>query len=233
MISALLPGCRCGRATPSLRNAQAATEAPSTGRGSTYRNRNGVSTKPATSPQHFDELLFPYPLVENGDFWLRPPSVKDFYANLPVPAGPQHKRIYVTREDAGMRRLVNEAAVLELTQRHGFVAVEVGKLTFTEQLALFRGADLVMGVHGAGLAHVVSMSPSAGVLEILHPRRFWPTYRALSARCNLIYAFAVGEDPGPSMSGDSFDFNIDLSKLERVLSVLIHKHKEVQTNGTP
>ena len=49
MISALLPGCRYGRATPSLRNAQAATEAPSTGRGSTYRNRNGVSTKPATS----------------------------------------------------------------------------------------------------------------------------------------------------------------------------------------
>ena len=49
MISALLPGRRCGRATPSLRNAQAATEAPSTGRGSIYRNRNGVSTKPATS----------------------------------------------------------------------------------------------------------------------------------------------------------------------------------------
>jgi hypothetical protein len=49
MISVWLPGRRYGRATPFLRNAQATTEDPSTGRGSTYRNRNGVSTTPVTS----------------------------------------------------------------------------------------------------------------------------------------------------------------------------------------
>jgi hypothetical protein len=42
-------GHRYGRATPSLRDAQPQRAIPSTGRGSTYRSRNGVSTKPATS----------------------------------------------------------------------------------------------------------------------------------------------------------------------------------------
>jgi len=52
MILAWSPARRCGRATPSLRNAQATTETPSTGRDSTYRNRNGVSMKPATSVEY-------------------------------------------------------------------------------------------------------------------------------------------------------------------------------------
>ena len=49
MISAWLPGRRCGRGMPSIRNDPATAEDPSTGSGSTYGNRNGVSTKPATS----------------------------------------------------------------------------------------------------------------------------------------------------------------------------------------
>lgn len=56
MILAWSPARRCGRATPSLRDAQVTTETPSTGRDSTYRNRNGVSMKPAISNSRQVEL---------------------------------------------------------------------------------------------------------------------------------------------------------------------------------
>jgi hypothetical protein len=64
------------------------------------------------------------------------------------------------------------------------------------------------------------MPNAMGVLEILHPRRFWATYRALAARGQLHYAFAVGEDPGPSVEGDSFDFEIKLEKLDHMVNEL-------------
>lgn len=175
---------------------------------------------PPDRPQLYKELIFPSPLVVDGDFWLRPPSVKDFYSGLSLPVEDQPKRLYITRQDAAFRRLLNEDAVLALLQRYGFVPVELGKLKFQQQLALFRNAELVVGVHGAGLSHIVSMPTAKGLLEILHPRRFWATYRALAARGRLHYAFAVGEDPGSSVEGDSFDFEIDIQKLEAVIKQL-------------
>ena len=175
---------------------------------------------PLDRPQLYRELILPSPLVEDGDFWLRPPSVKRFYATLAIPRDIPAKRLYITRQDAAFRRLLNEDAVLALLERHGFVAVELGRLQFAQQLALFREADLVIGVHGAGLSHVVNMSPAKGLLEILHPRRFWPTYRALAARGGLHYAFVVGEDPGRDTIGDSFDFAVDLEKLAVVIEQL-------------
>jgi hypothetical protein len=56
-------GHRYGRATPSLRDAQPQRAIPSTGRGSTYRSRNGVSTKPATSSDEPSSDILDCPAV--------------------------------------------------------------------------------------------------------------------------------------------------------------------------
>jgi capsular polysaccharide biosynthesis protein len=179
-----------------------------------------IASPPVDRPQFFKELLFPSPLVLHGDFWLRPPSVKQFYANIPIPQENLPKRLYITRQDAAFRRLSNEEAIISLLEKRGFSAVELGKLPFAQQVASFRQAELVVGVHGAGLSHVVNMFSTKGLLEILHPRRFWATYRALASRGRLHYAFTVGEDPGPATQGDSFDFEVDPVKLEFVLDEL-------------
>jgi hypothetical protein len=64
---------------------------------------------------------------------------------------------------------------------------------------------------------VIGMPRDAAVLEILHPRRFWPTYRAMSARRGLRYGFLVGEDQDPPGAGDGFDFEVDIDRLLGVL----------------
>ncbi|MCH4023393.1 MAG: glycosyltransferase family 61 protein [Acetobacter sp.] len=71
-----------------------------------------IVTPPLDRPQFYKELIFPSALVEDGDFWLRPPSVKQFYSALPISVREQPRRIYITRQDAGFRRLTNESAVL-------------------------------------------------------------------------------------------------------------------------
>jgi capsular polysaccharide biosynthesis protein len=174
-------------------------------------------------PQFFKQLLFPSPLVDGGDFWLRPVSVARFYDRLrvPTPAGPQ--RIYVTRRDAAVRRLKNEDQLLDRLGRLGFKAVELAALPFGEQIGLFRASEFVVGVHGAGLSHVSNMPPGGRVLEILHPRRFWPTYRALAARRRLRYGFAVGTDGPPRITGDGFDFEIDVEKVAGLVERMLEK----------
>jgi hypothetical protein len=167
--------------------------------------------------QFFEDLVFPSPLVQGGDFWLRSTSVGQFYETLSVPPVETGKKLYISRKGAEVRRLRNETALLELLSHHGFAVVEAEKLSFAEQLATFRNCEFMLGVHGAGLSHAVSMKPGSRLLEILHPRRFWATYRAISARRGVHYGFVVGDDPGADVPGDAFDFDVDIEKLADVL----------------
>jgi len=174
-------------------------------------------------PQFFRKLIFPSALVENGDFWLRPLSVNRFYDRLTV--SPPNKirsgKIYVSRGDAAVRRLANEHALLERLAKLGFEAVELGSLEFEQQVSLFRNSQVVMSCHGAGLSHIVSMRPGTKIIEILHPRRFWPTYRAIAARSKVEYGFVLGDDPGDQVKGDEFDYNVNVDKTIDVLTRLV------------
>jgi hypothetical protein len=169
------------------------------------------------NPMFVRELIFPAPLVQQGDFWLRPPSVCRFYDQFfsAVPDGP--KRLYIARSDALIRRIKNENALLDFLAQFGFESIELGRLPFSQQVALLRSAEMVVSAHGAGLSHIAHMPEFSTVLEILHPQRFWPTYRALAARRGATYAALIGTDPNSGSHDDTSDFDIDLKKLDEVL----------------
>ncbi len=86
MKSPPLVGCRSGRATPALRATPPTASRKTTGRGSTYRNRNGVPTKPTTSEgdgvagvikRQRDHLYIPESVM-NPPFALRHRTAKSF-----------------------------------------------------------------------------------------------------------------------------------------------------------
>jgi capsular polysaccharide biosynthesis protein len=166
-------------------------------------------------PQFFRELLFPSPLVEDGDFWLRTLSVATFYDSLPAPFTNTLRRVYITRRDAEVRRLRNDVEVTQRLESLGFVSLELSAFTFPQQISLLRNCEFVVGVHGAGLSHLINVPTGGGALEILHPRRFWSTYRAIAARRGLRYGFVLGNDE--NIQGDTFDFDADIEKMISVL----------------
>lgn len=71
------------------------------------------------------------------------------------PAGATPNRVYVSREDAGARRVTNEAALLSVLDDYGFEKVLLSQLDVREQVRLFREAEAVVGPHGAGLVNLV------------------------------------------------------------------------------
>jgi capsular polysaccharide biosynthesis protein len=77
-----------------------------------------------------------------------------------------HPRLYLTRGGAKLRRVAGEEELVAGLRERGFHIFESRWDNHPEQVMAFSGADLVVGVHGAGLANVIFGKPSAGLIEI-------------------------------------------------------------------
>jgi capsular polysaccharide biosynthesis protein len=109
-------------------------------------------------------------------------------AFLPASAsGRAGRRIYITRAGASRRRVVNEAALIELARSRGYEPVALETLSLAEAAAAMGEAEAVLAPHGAGLANIVFCPPGCRIVEFfsLH---ISPEYWLLSARMGLEHA---------------------------------------------
>jgi hypothetical protein len=89
-----------------------------------------------------------------------------------APAGKSAARkIYVSRLADKHRRAEGEAELVEALRRRGFAIVTPADHTFAQQIEIFRAANLVIGLHGAGLANIAFCQPDAAVYDLL-PEHF-------------------------------------------------------------
>jgi Glycosyltransferase 61 len=126
------------------------------------------------------------------------------------------RRLYISRADALVRRVVNEADVLATLGRHGFVHVVAGSLPFREQVELFSEAEAVVGAHGAGLANAVFCPVGARLIELQpggYGKRRTLLYWDLAALCDLRYGRVTGQR-APDWKAD---FHVDCAQLDTVL----------------
>jgi capsular polysaccharide biosynthesis protein len=126
------------------------------------------------------------------------------------------RRIYVNRGGAPRRRVLNEAAVEKLLAGYGFESVNPGALSFTDQVALFADAEIVVGAHGAGLTNAVFMAPGGAVVELTHDKRVVWTYHEVAGAAGLNYACIVGDAVVNDKNDDVLfaDFSAELDALE-------------------
>ncbi len=82
------------------------------------------------------------------------------------------RRIFISRKDAKLRRVVNEDALEPLLQRHGFERHILKGKPIAEQVRLFMEAEAVVAPHGAGLAHIAWCEAGVPVCE------FFPAFNA-------------------------------------------------------
>ncbi len=83
----------------------------------------------------------------------------------PCPSGTP-KRIYISRDDARLRRVANEAGVMDTLRLLGFERVILKGMPIARQVRLFRDAEAVVAPHGAGLAHIAWCRPGTRIVEI-------------------------------------------------------------------
>jgi len=161
-----------------------------------------------------DRLFFPQLLSPTGNpapmavSWLRNRFQSSMVAEPTV-----RKRLYVSRRDAPKRRVLNEDAVIDFLLGRGFEIVCPGNLSFSEQIALFSQAGIVVGPHGAGMTNMVFAPADATLIEFFGDSYINGCYWALTNLRGQTHAFLTA--PTPTM-----DYEVSLDDLRMLLKKL-------------
>lgn len=142
-------------------------------------------------------------------------------SNLPDGGRDFSERVCISRRDAEKRRVRNEEEVVDALRDRGFEWYEPGRLDYEEEIALFAGADLIVGAHGMGLSSIFHANDAA--LVELFPRGGATEHYFLTAfERGLAYEF-LSCDPienGANVRARDRDFVVDTDELlARVASV--------------
>ena len=111
-------------------------------------------------------LHLPVHMPRSGEF--DPAAIREVRRTLVNAAGTTQtlgRRVYISRERAKRRKVVNEDEVLSVLAEFGFEKVFAEEMPFTGQIALFSAASRIVSIHGAGLANMLFMPEGGGVME--------------------------------------------------------------------
>lgn len=132
---------------------------------------------------------------------------------------PSPRLLWVSRQNARKRRVVNHDEVERLVRSRGFTVVDAERLSFIEQVALFSRATVVAGVHGAGLTNALFSKKLGALLEIRSPNDPRNNcYYSLAGALGFSYGFIEG---ATWRKGRNANLQIDLNTLNRALDELL------------
>jgi len=119
-----------------------------------------------------------------------------------IPAG-RAERIFVSRGAAPTRRLADEAGIIARAASRGFAAVVPGELSFSAQVATFKGARRIAGIMGATLTNVVFAQPGT-VVHALAPAAMPDTFFYLLCALRRIRFIDLRCAHGPPLHGGAW-----------------------------
>ncbi|MEG4490213.1 tetratricopeptide repeat protein [Microcoleus sp. D3_18_C4] len=131
------------------------------------------------------------------------------------------ERIYITRQQASYRQIVNDEEVIKYLEKLGFRSVKLETMSIAEQASCLAAAKVVVAPHGGGLTNLVFCSPGTKVIEIFSPLYVPHCYWMISNLCGLEHYYLIGDlvDDGTPTKPLHKDMQLDLKSLEKLLAM--------------
>ncbi|WP_310395321.1 glycosyltransferase family 61 protein [Hymenobacter sp.] len=128
--------------------------------------------------------------------------------------------VYISRRDAAVRHVTNEAEVEAMLRPYGFETYVLGTLSFPEKVALFSQARTIVSPVGAGLINVSFCAPGTTLIEMM-PRHFVVSdFWEMSSRLDLVHhpLISAGTGIGTGAGSDRLgDLAVDVAALQQLL----------------
>lgn len=122
----------------------------------------------ATAETHLapKKLIFPSQVAQSciTPLWVVDFLHATFLKDYQVQNG--KRRIFITRENASIRKIINEQEIFDFIEPYGFEKVAMEKLSVFEQAQLAQEAEIIMGTHGAGMTNIIFARPETKVIEL-------------------------------------------------------------------
>jgi capsular polysaccharide biosynthesis protein len=131
------------------------------------------------------------------------------------------RKIYISRERAKTRHLVNEPELLRALEARGFERVLLEELPFLEQVKLLNEASVVISPHSTGLTNLVFSRPGTKVIEIFSPKYVTVCWWALADQVGLDYGYILGRGKAAGGFRVHEDISVDVSKVLRLLDSML------------
>jgi len=134
---------------------------------------------------HLDRYTF---VSRGGDTeWAHPIDIEILRRTFTSLMQPREsgKKIYISRLNSSRSPLF-ERELTELPKAQGWEILSTEGMALGEQIKRISSAETICGVHGAGLAGLVWLSPGSKVIE-LSPPHFVPCFSRLSEVCGMQY----------------------------------------------
>ncbi|WP_407429635.1 glycosyltransferase family 61 protein [Arcticibacter sp.] len=130
------------------------------------------------------------------------------------------RKLYISREGAGYRKVLNEDEVQEVVKSYGYEVIRYEDMSLMEQIRITASAKSIVSIHGAGLTNIVFMLEGSNVLEfrrdrIYHNQCYWHLADALNL--NYFYLFGSPDDDDLVLEGNGCNLTIDTEKLTNIL----------------
>jgi capsular polysaccharide biosynthesis protein len=107
------------------------------------------------------------------------------------------KRFYIIREGY-TRGISNEQEVRDYFKSQGWALIAPEKLSIPDQIALFRDAEAIAGLHGSALTNLVWCSPGASVIEFTSADFMSGAFEWLSVINRISHRFILCVNHGSS-----------------------------------
>lgn len=166
------------------------------------------------------ELVVPTNLTNHGKMGIGTQWLRRQLAHCMEPA-PPCERLFVSRRDATVRRLINEAEIEAALAPFGFATIVPGEMTVREQIRRFSRAQVIVGAHGAAFGNLVFAPPGARVIEINSTfKSHIPDFTFLARICALRFSSVISDDydfsrPEPYQA--DVDFRVDVDDVVAAL----------------
>ncbi|WP_338633881.1 glycosyltransferase family 61 protein [Afipia carboxidovorans] len=132
-------------------------------------------------PCHFQNLYVSSPIANSpvdilpgnpmhDTIWPKDTFLKlrdALFAKMASPSQRQIK-VFLSRKNYKLRRLLNESEIAAHLSREGFEVVEPENLTFDQQVEVFRSADIIVGSCSSALTNTLFCKPGCKVVGLIH-----------------------------------------------------------------
>ena len=138
--------------------------------------------------------------------------IRDIASGIVVPRDGARK-VYISRADAGLRRVANEDEVWSRLRPLGFVMVRLADLSLTEQIRAVRSAEIIVAPHGMGLTHIALHTGGLTLIELHNPQIGTDAYAFIARALRFSYRAVFGT----AVEGGGDNFAVDPDEIIKAL----------------
>ena len=136
------------------------------------------------------------------------------------------KRIYISRKLASYRHIENEEEILNILNKYDFSMYCLEEMTVKQKIKLFRNANFIISILGAGLVHMSFCKSICIIFELFTEYYLDPSYGLQAIVLGHQYNYMIGKTTiTNNVPAQKENVYIDPLKFEEAINIIINNYK--------